>query len=339
MNDSPYQPQIDFNGASILITGGTGSFGKVFVRTLFERYTPDRVVVLSRDEMKHEEMQRLYPREQYPAMRFFLGDVRDVDRLTMAMADIEYVVHAAAQKIVPLAEYNSFECVHTNVLGMENVVRAALRNGVKHVIALSTDKAASPVNLYGATKLAADKICVAANHLRGKSGPTFSVVRYGNVLNSRGSVVPLFKRLLEESPNSDLPITDERMTRFWITLPQAVDFVMSCFEIMRGGEVFVPKIPSMRLLDLVEAIAPGKGYEIVGIRPGEKLHEAMITVDEARHTVDFGDRYIIEPNIALYERRSFRDDGASYVDPEFSYTSNGNDRWLTIDDLRGLIAD
>lgn len=339
MNTPVYSPSIDFNGAAILVTGGTGSFGKTFVRMLFERYTPERVVVLSRDEMKHDDMQRLFPAKEYPAIRFFLGDVRDADRLTMAMADIDYVVHAAAQKIVPLAEYNSFECVHTNILGMENVVRAALRSKVKKVIALSTDKAASPINLYGATKLAADKICVAANHLRGKSGPTFSVVRYGNVLNSRGSVVPLFKRLLQENPDIRLPITDDRMTRFWITLPQAADFVLSCFDVMRGGEIFVPKIPSMKLLDLVEALSPGQETEVVGIRPGEKLHEAMITVDEARHTVEFDDRYVIEPNIALYDRRSFLEDNAKQVPEDFSYTSDRNDDWLSVDTLRKMLQE
>jgi len=330
---------MNLDGASVLVTGGTGSFGKTFVDMIYKRFTPERVVVLSRDEMKHEDMQRMFPVKDYPSIRFFLGDVRDADRLAMAMADIDYVVHAAAQKIVPMAEYNSFECVHTNILGMENIVRAALRTGVKKVIALSTDKAASPINLYGATKLAADKICVAANHLRGKNGPTFSVVRYGNVLNSRGSVVPLFKQMLSDDPDRKLPITDDRMTRFWITLPQAADFVLSCFDVMRGGEIFVPKIPSMKLLDLVEALSPGHETEIVGIRPGEKLHEAMITVDEARHTVEFNDRYVIEPNIALYDRRSFLEDDAKPVPEDFSYTSDRNDDWLSVETLRKMLQE
>jgi len=328
---------INLDGKSILVTGGTGSFGHAFVEAVTRSATPARLVVLSRDEMKHEEMQRLFPPADFPYMRFFIGDVRDFERLKMAMVNIDYVVHAAAQKIVPMAEYNPFECIHTNIIGMENVVRAALQSGVQKVIALSTDKAASPINLYGATKLASDKICIAANHLSGENGAIFSVVRYGNVLNSRGSVVPFFRNLIETGERV-LPVTDDRMTRFWITLPQAVEFVLSSLEIMRGGELFVPKIPTVKILDLVSALGDSLEHKIVGVRPGEKLHEAMITTDEARYTLDFEDRYIVEPNINLYHRHSFTDDGGVRVPEDFHYSSETNTDVLSVEQLRTLLS-
>src|SRR5262249_46716333 len=264
-------------------TGGTGSFGQALVKRLIEFAPYERVVIFSRDELKQYEMEQSFSPAQNAKLRFFLGDVRDLQRLDMAMRDIDYVIHAAALKQVPAAEYNPFECIHTNVLGAENVVRAALRNQVKRVIALSTDKASNPINLYGASKLASDKIFVAANHLSGTTKVRFSVVRYGNVVGSRGSVVPVLRRMIDQGADS-LPITDERMTRFWITLREGVDFVLSCLEMMRGGEIFVPKIPSMRITDLARTMAPTLPHKFIGIRPGEKLHETMVTEGDARNT-------------------------------------------------------
>jgi UDP-N-acetylglucosamine 4,6-dehydratase len=313
--------------ASILITGGTGSFGSRFVETVLRHYRPRRLVVFSRDEQKQYEMAQRLDHEQGRSLRFFIGDVRDADRLEMAMRGVDYVVHAAALKHVPAAEYNPFECIKTNVNGAENVVRAALRNGVKRVIALSTDKAANPINLYGASKLAADKIFVAANNLSGRGETRFSVVRYGNVLGSRGSVVPLFERLIREKAAS-LPITDPRMTRFWITLNQGVDFVLSSLAMMHGGEIFVPKIPSLKVVDLARFMAPGLPTHSIGIRPGEKLHEVLITTDDARTTIELPDRYIIEPAFAFWSREHYEKWGARPVGEEFCYASNTNDRWL-----------
>ena len=303
---------IDLNDKTILVTGGTGSFGQQFIRTVLENFDMRRCIVFSRDEQKHYDMSQTFPVERYPCMRYFIGDVRDVDRLELAMRDVDYVVHAAAMKHVPLAEYNPFECVMTNIHGAENVVKAALRKGVKRVIALSTDKAANPINLYGATKLAADKIFIAANNLAGAGGTEFSVVRYGNVIGSRGSVIPFFRQLIaEDVPH--LPITDERMTRFWITLDQGVQFVLSCLRMMRGGEVFVPKIPSMRIVDVARCLAPGKPIEVIGIRPGEKLHEVMVPADEARATLDHGDRYIVLPTFMASPDAVYRAAGATPV--------------------------
>ena len=324
--------------ASILITGGTGSFGSRFVETVLRRYRPRRLVVFSRDEQKQYELAQKLDHEQGRSLRFFIGDVRDADRLEMAMRGIDYVVHAAALKHVPAAEYNPFECIKTNVNGAENVVRAALRTGVKRVIALSTDKAANPINLYGASKLAADKIFVAANNLSGKGETRFSVVRYGNVLGSRGSVVPLFERLIREKAAS-LPITDERMTRFWITLNQGVDFVLSSLAMMHGGEIFVPKIPSLKVVDLARFMAPGMPTRTVGIRPGEKLHEVLITTDDARTTIELPDRYIIEPAFAFWSREHYEKSGARPVAEDFCYASNTNGRWLDLADFKRFMAD
>lgn len=330
------QPAFDFNDKSILVTGGTGSFGKHFITTLLQRYEPRRVVIFSRDEVKQYEMAQVLNDTTYPCLRYFIGDVRDEGRLDMAMRDIEYVVHAAALKQVPTAEYNPFECIHTNVLGAENVVRAAIRTGVRKVIALSTDKAASPLNLYGASKLASDKIFVAANHLSGADGPRFSVVRYGNVIGSRGSVVPLFQKCIA-SGAAYLPLTDARMTRFWITLEQGISFVMSCFALMRGGEIFVPKIPSMRIEDLAKSMAPDLPTRIVGIRPGEKLHEVMITEDDARSTLEYPDRYVIEPSFAGWTNDHAVAKGAVPVAPDFRYGSDTNTEWLTLDDFKVML--
>ena len=328
---------IDLNDKTILVTGGTGSFGQQFISTVLENFDMRRCIVFSRDEQKHYDMSRTFSVERYPCMRYFIGDVRDVDRLELAMRDVDYVVHAAAMKHVPLAEYNPFECVMTNIHGAENVVKAALRKGVKRVIALSTDKAANPINLYGATKLAADKIFIAANNLAGAGGTEFSVVRYGNVIGSRGSVIPFFRQLIaEDMPH--LPITDERMTRFWITLDQGVQFVLSCLRMMRGGEVFVPKIPSMRIVDVARCLAPGKPIEVIGIRPGENLHEVMVPADEARATLDHGDRYIVLPTFMASPDAVYRAAGASPVKNDFSYASDSNEEWLSGDELTEMVA-
>lgn len=331
-----YEPFPDLNGASILVTGATGSFGKAFVGRVLARFAPRRLVIFSRDELKQYEMAQVFSPAQHPCLRYFIGDVRDQSRLDMAFHEIDCVIHAAALKHVPIAEYNPFECVQTNIIGTENVVRAALKCGVKQVITLSTDKAVSPINLYGATKLAADKITIAANHLSGNRPSRFSVVRYGNVSASRGSVLPFFQQLAE-SGAKDLPITDPRMTRFWITLPEAVDFVLSSLVLMQGGEIFVPKIPSLRVVDLAKAIAPDLPHRVVGIRPGEKLHEAMVTVDDAPQTFDLGDRYVIEPDFALAARKGFKD-RAQPVPEGFSYTSERNDVWLGHAQLTALAA-
>lgn len=333
------KPQADISQSSLLITGGTGSFGRAFVRELLRRNPPVRLVIFSRDEQKQEEMahelRATFP-ERVASMRFFIGDVRDTSRLEMAMRDIEFVVHAAALKIVPTAEYNPFECILTNVHGAENVVKAALRAGVKKVVALSTDKAANPINLYGASKLAADKIMVAANHLSSSHGTSFSVVRYGNVIGSRGSVVPLFERLVREGAK-ELPITDARMTRFWITLEQGVSFVLSSLEMMRGGEIFVPKIPSMKIVDLAQTIAPHLPHKDIGIRPGEKLHEVMITEDDARMTLELDDRYVITPPIAFFKPDHLIQAGARSVVDGFRYASDTNADWLDKQALAALI--
>ncbi len=329
-------PDMDLNGKSILITGGTGSFGQRFTRHIVKNFTPRRLVIYSRDELKQYEMAAKFPPEKYPFIRFFIGDVRDLDRLKMAFREIDYVVHCAALKQVSIAEYNPFECIRTNVVGAENIVTAALRNDVKRVVALSTDKAANPINLYGASKLASDKIFIAANNLSGSIGTRFSVVRYGNVVGSRGSVVPLFRKLLAEGADS-LPITDPRMTRFWITLAQGVNFVMSSMAMMRGGEIFVPKIPSMKVVDLARCLAPGKAHRVIGIRPGEKLHETLIPLEMARHTLEIDDRYIIEPSFKWWSREAYSDNGANPVDENFSYASDTNDEWLNEEALLSLL--
>lgn len=333
-------PMPSLDDSSILITGGTGSFGRSFVRYLLTRTASPRIIIFSRDEQKQDfmarEMRSLMP-EAFERLRFFIGDVRDESRLELAMRDVDIVVHAAALKIIPTAEYNPFECILTNVHGAENVVKAALRNGVKKVIALSTDKAANPINLYGASKLASDKIMVAANNLSGRDGAQFAVVRYGNVIGSRGSVVPLFEDLVKQGVKS-LPITDPRMTRFWITLEQGVCFVLSSLELMNGGEIFVPKIPSMRITDLAQTIAPNLPHDVVGIRPGEKLHEIMITEDDARLTLEIEDRYIICPPRSDWPRAHLEKRGARAVPEDFYYSSDVNDEWLDGPTLNGLIG-
>lgn len=325
-----------FNNKSILITGGTGSFGHQFIETLLKRYTPSRIVVYSRDELKQFEMQQRFPQ---PVMRFFLGDVRDGARLRQAMRGIDYVVHAAALKQVPAAEYNPMECIKTNIHGAENVIAAALENEVKRVIALSTDKAANPANLYGATKLCSDKLFVAANNIAGGHATRFAVVRYGNVVGSRGSVVPVFKQLLA-SGATELPVTDPRMTRFWITLEQGIEFVIRSFERMYGGEIFVPKIPSMRILDLVESLAPGLPIKTIGIRPGEKLHEIMCPADDSHLTLEFADHFVICPSIrfikqADYTANALGENGESVAEG-FDYSSGTNPHFLSVEELRRM---
>jgi UDP-N-acetylglucosamine 4,6-dehydratase len=318
------------SGSQILVTGGTGSFGKAFIQSLLEAHNPERVVVFSRDELKQYDMRAQFSDD--PRLRFFIGDIRDRHRLTRAFRGIDYVIHAAALKQVDTAEYNPFEFVATNITGSQNVVEAALDADVRKVVALSTDKASSPVNLYGATKLVADKVFQSANHYAGTQDTRFSVVRYGNVLGSRGSVVPFFKQLAREG--KDLPITDPNMTRFWITLDQAVDFVVSSLEMMRGGEVFVPKIPSMKILDLAKAIAPDSSTVASAIRPGEKLHEEMISLDDSRRTIELADRYVILPTINNWGISPL--EGKSL--PEgFSFRSDTNTEWLSIDQLRQLV--
>jgi UDP-N-acetylglucosamine 4,6-dehydratase len=325
------------DGKVVLVTGGTGSFGRRFVTQALATAKPRKLIVYSRDELKQSEMQgelaEQFGADTLKAMRFFLGDVRDRERLTLALRGVDIVIHAAALKQVPAAEYNPSECIHTNVLGAENVVWASLSNRVKRVVALSTDKACNPINLYGATKLASDKTFVAANNLAGDIGTRFSVVRYGNVVGSRGSVVPLFRRLIERGA-TELPITDPRMTRFWITLDQGVAFVLSSLELMRGGEVFVPKIPSMAMPALAAAMAPGLPVRTIGIRPGEKLHEMMISSDDARNTVDLGDRYAIEPDFVEYPRKPLA--GAAVAD-SFVYSSDQNEEWLDEAGLRRML--
>lgn len=316
---------------TILITGGTGSFGRKFVRRILE-YNIKKVIVFSRDELKQYEMAQEYTD---PRIRFFIGDVRDKERLYRAFDGVDYVVHAAAMKQVPACEYNPFEAVKTNIYGAQNIIEAAIDRGVKRVIALSTDKAAAPINLYGATKLASDKLFVAANSYVGEKETRFAVVRYGNVVGSRGSVVPLFKKMAAEGKK--LPITDERMTRFWITLDQGVQFVIDSLARMKGGEIFVPKISSMKVVDLAKAIAPEAEIEIIGIRPGEKLHETMITEDDARHTVEFDNYYVITPEFPWCPQE-YADQGRSL--PEgFKYTSDTNTEWLTVEELRMLVKE
>lgn len=338
-----YDLSISLSGKSILVTGGTGSFGKRFVRTILERYDVRKLIVYSRDELKQYEMQQEFSPDEHSCLRYFIGDVRDRDRLEMALRDVDIVVHTAALKHVPAAEYNPTECIRTNIFGAENVVHAALRTGVERVIALSTDKAVNPINLYGASKLASDKVFVAANNLAGTTGTMFSVVRYGNVVGSRGSVVLLFERLVREGADS-LPITDPRMTRFWITLQQGVDFVISCLNNMQGGEVFVPKIPSMKMTDLATCLAPGLPQKVVGIRPGEKLHEVLTTEDDAPNTYELTDRFIIEPTFPFWSRKPVENGTAKplqavRVAEGFRYASNNNDRWLDDKGLRRLMSE
>lgn len=332
------EPAVDLNDKVVMVTGGTGSFGKHFVRTVIARYKPRKLIIFSRDELKQYEMAQTFSPEQYPFMRYFIGDVRNVARLEMAMRGVDYVIHAAALKQVPIAEYNPFECIATNVLGAENVVQAAISRGVKRVIALSTDKAANPVNLYGASKLAADKIFVAANNLSGADGCRFAVVRYGNVAGSRGSVMPLFQRLINEKADS-LPITDPRMTRFWITLTQGVNLVLSSMELTQGGEIFVPKIPSMSTSELARCMAPHLPQKVIGIRPGEKLHEIMVPADDSRQTLEMNDRYVIIPAYLPASREAYLQRGAKPVAEGFAYSSDANEERLDARGLQAMLSD
>ena len=328
-----------FNNKSILITGGTGSFGKKYTEILLKKYKPKRLVIYSRDELKQYEMAQMFKDK---AMRFFIGDVRDYKRLRTAMNGIDYVIHAAAMKHVPIAEYNPMECIKTNIDGAQNVIDASLECGVSKVIALSTDKACNPVNLYGATKLASDKLFVAANNIVGDKKTRFSVVRYGNVVGSRGSVVPLFKKLIVQG-EKELPITHEKMTRFWITLEQGVNFVLKNFERMKGGEIFIPKIPSMTMMDLAKALAPGLSVKIIGIRPGEKMHEMMISRDDAHLTYEFDDYYVISPSIQFLTAQDFSTNAlhqkGKSVSEDFEYSSNTNKIWLDRAGLLEMIGD
>lgn len=324
-----------FDNQVILITGGTGSFGQRYTETLLKRYKPKKIIIYSRDELKQSEMQQQF---DAPCMRYFIGDVRDRERLTRAMYGVDYVIHAAALKQVPAAEYNPIECIRTNVDGAENVVFAAIDNRVKRVIALSTDKAANPINLYGATKLCSDKLFVAGNNMTGDRPTRFAVVRYGNVVGSRGSVVPLFQKLISQGA-TELPITHEDMTRFWITLQQGVDFVLTNFARMRGGEIFVPKIPSIRISDLATAMAPELPHKIIGIRPGEKLHEVMCPTDDSFHTFEFDDHFVIAPTIRMFDsKRDFSKNGlgeqGKQVELGYEYNSQTNPEFLNKEQIR-----
>jgi UDP-N-acetylglucosamine 4,6-dehydratase len=325
-----------FDNKSILITGGTGSFGKECVRRILQSHRPKRLIVFSRDELKQFEMQQEF---NSSCMRFFLGDVRDGERLMQAMRGVDFVIHAAALKQVPAAEYNPMECIKTNINGAENVIKAAIENQVEKVIALSTDKAANPINLYGATKLVSDKLFVAANNIVGSHKTRFSVVRYGNVVGSRGSVIPFFRKLVEQA-SAELPVTDPRMTRFWITLSEGVTFVLKSFERMHGGEVFVPKIPSSRIVDLAKAVAPDKSIKIIGIRPGEKLHEVMCPADDSHLTLEFNDHYVIRPSIMFFEAVDYGintiGEKGIPVEQGFEYNSGTNPHFLTLEQLREM---
>jgi UDP-N-acetylglucosamine 4,6-dehydratase len=326
------------NGKNILITGGTGSFGKQYVKTILKHYKPNKIIIYSRDELKQYEMAQRF---NDPCMRYFIGDVRDLSRLESAMNGVDYVVHAAALKHVPIAEYNPMECIKTNINGAQNVIEAALHCSVSRVIALSTDKAASPINLYGATKLASDKLFVAANNIRGGKDIRFAVVRYGNVLGSRGSVVPFFQKLIAEGA-TELPITDDRMTRFWITLQEGVDFVLKNFQRMHGGEIFIPKIPSMKVVDVAQAIAPHLPHKNVGIRPGEKMHEVMCPRDDSHLTLEFHDHYVIKPSIQFTENADFSKNNCGEigtpVEYGFKYSSETNTQWLSPEELMEKIS-
>jgi len=328
------------NNKSILITGGTGSFGKKFIATVLDKFNPKKVIVYSRDELKQFEMQQTWPDNDETPMRYFIGDIRDYHRLKMAMTDVDVVIHAAALKQVPAAEYNPFEAVKTNIIGGQNVIDSAISQGVKKVIALSTDKAAAPINLYGATKLTSDKLFIAANNYKGNRDIKLSIVRYGNVMGSRGSVIPFFENKKETGV---LPITDKRMTRFNITLQDGVNFVLECLDKMWGGELFVPKIPSYNILNVAKAIAPNCKYEFVGIRPGEKLHEEMITETDALNSVEFEKYFVILPSTKLWDIDKFRKESNSSIGKMcefgFSYNSNNNKEFLSVEDIKKLIDD
>ncbi|MCV3410610.1 UDP-N-acetylglucosamine 4,6-dehydratase (inverting) [Campylobacter lari] len=327
-----------FNGKSILITGGTGSFGKTYTKTLLQKYKPKKIIIYSRDELKQFEMAREFNDD---CMRYFIGDVRDKERLSIAMKDVDFVIHAAAMKHVPIAEYNPMECIKTNIHGAQNVIDACLENNVEKCIALSTDKACNPINLYGATKLASDKLFVAANNIAGNSHTKFSVTRYGNVVGSRGSVIPFFKKLINGGAK-ELPITDERMTRFWISLEDGVNFVLNNFAYMHGGEIFVPKIPSMKIVDLAKTMAPNLTHKIIGIRAGEKLHEIMISSDDSHLTYEFENYYAISPSIQFNNINvdfsiNAKGQKGKKVSNGFSYSSDNNPSWISQEELLNII--
>lgn len=322
-----------FNDKVVLITGGTGSFGKKCTETLLMRYRPKKLIIFSRDELKQWEMAQQFPDSKYACMRYFIGDVRDTERLNRAFQGVDYIIHAAALKQVPAAEYNPFEAVKTNIVGAQNVINVGIDHGVKRVIALSTDKAANPVNLYGATKLCSDKLFIAGNAYTKPDGTVFSVVRYGNVMGSRGSVIPLFRKQKERGV---LTVTDPRMTRFWITLEQGVDFVLWCLEHMCGGELFVPKIPSMNVMDVAKAIAPDCAIEVTGIRPGEKLHEVMVPKDECHKTLEFDSFYVIQPDFRFWEQRCSWN-GGQKVEEGFEYNSGSNPWKLSMQEMREIL--
>lgn len=326
---------MDLDGANILITGGTGSFGKRFIGRVLQRFKPHKLIIFSRDELKQFEMRQQYPVADYPNLRMFVGDVRDRDRLYRALDGVDIVVHAAALKQVPTAEYNPLEAIKTNILGAANLIDAAIDRNVKKVIALSSDKAANPINLYGATKLCADKLFVAANAYSGMHKTRFSVVRYGNVVGSRGSVIPYF---LAQRPTGRVTITDPRMTRFLITLDQGVEFVLKCMDAMLGGEICVPKIPSVRITDLVRVVAPDCEHQIIGIRPGEKLHEVMVPEDDARLTIEFDDYYVIQPSHSYWNKKDFLDGRQGEPCPDgFKYSSDTNTWWLSDEEIAALV--
>ena len=329
-----------FNNKTFFITGGTGSFGNEFVDTVLRKYKPKKIIIYSRDEYKQFKMQKKFSSNKYSNLRFFLGDVRDRDRLVLAMKDVDFVIHAAALKQVPAAEYNPMEFVKTNIHGAENIIYAAISQKVKKVIALSTDKACNPINLYGATKLASDKVFIAANNIVGSQSTSFSVVRYGNVVGSRGSVVPYFKKLIKDKSNF-LPITDARMTRFWITLEESVEFVLKCFQNMLGGEIYVPKIPSIKIVDLAKAMAPNLKTKIIGIRPGEKIHELLCPKESAHLTIDFNDHYVIFPSPQAFDLKTDflfnnRKEKGKTVKNNFEYSSGQNEKFLNVKEIKDL---
>lgn len=336
MLNKPYNP-INLDGRTMLVTGGAGSFGQHLVQYVLDNYKPKRLVVFSRDEGKHFDMSAKLSVQEHECLRYFIGDVRDVERLRMALKGIEIVVHAAALKQVPIAEYNPFECISTNIHGTENVIRAAMHCGVQKVVLVSTDKAVAPVNLYGATKLAAEKLMVAANNLSGDSGTRFAVARYGNVVGSRGSVVPFFQELIARG-SDHLPITDPRMTRFWINLRGGVEFVLSSLSIMRGGEIFVPKLQTVRVVDLARIMAPKLQQKVIGVRPGEKIHETLISIDEARSTLELEDRYLIQPPLALWEDKDANPLGGRPVPTDFSFASSDESLLMVESKVRELLA-
>ena len=329
-----------FKNKTILITGGTGSFGNIFVQKIIDNFKPKKIIIYSRDELKQSEMAKKFPKDKYPFMRYFIGDVRDGERLIVAMQNVNYVIHAAALKQVDAAEYNPMECVKTNIGGAENVVKASIKSKVSKIIALSTDKASDPINLYGATKLTSDKIFISSNNIAGKNSSIFSVVRYGNVIGSRGSVIPLFKEMLIK--NKKLLITDPRMTRFLISLDEAANFVIKSFIRMKGGEIFVPKIPSAKIIDIAKAISPNSKYEIIGIRPGEKLHEKLCSENESRLTIEYKNFFLIKPSIIFFDKnidysKNILKEKGRIVPADFEYRSDNNKDFLTLKEIKKLI--